>query len=136
MSATRAYSIPVTVEFEDVDGYRIAHHSRLIAFLERARVHLLADLGVDLHETMVVLHELRVRFRKPARLLDRLDVSVAVETVDDLRVVLDQRIRKGAETIVFATCSLAFVDPVEGSVVGTPDGFRQALTSLPKSAGR
>jgi len=45
----KEYTFQVTVEFEDVDSYKIAHHTRLIAYLERARVHFLTDLGFDLH---------------------------------------------------------------------------------------
>ena len=64
------YTFPVTVEFEDVDSYRIAHHTKVIAFLERARVHMLADMGLDLSpgKTHMVLYNLSIRYIKRAKL--------------------------------------------------------------------
>lgn len=129
--AAEPFCYPVTVEFEDVDSYGIAHHSRLVCYLERARLRFITGLGLDLGPGRVVpvLHDLRVRFSKPVRLLDRLDVSVLVESVSDYRLELGYRIRRGTETVLRASTTIAFADLEAGSIVPAPQAFVDALAA-------
>jgi acyl-CoA thioester hydrolase len=116
---------PVAVEFEDVDSYGIAHHTKLVAYLERARLRFFHRLGFDLGPGRVVpvLHEVRMRFSKPARLLDTLEVSVFVESVNDFRLELGYRIRRGPEMIARATTVIAFADLEAGGIVAAPEAY-------------
>jgi YbgC/YbaW family acyl-CoA thioester hydrolase len=125
------FRCPVTVEFEDVDGYGIAHHSRLVCYLERARVRFIRSLGLDLEpgETFPVLHDLRVRFAKPVRLLEQLEVAVFVESVSDYRLELGYRIRRGDETVLRASTTIAFADRVAGTLVAAPQVYVDALAA-------
>ncbi len=43
-SPLHEFSIPITVEFEDADSYKIAHHAKLVSYLERARVRYFSGL--------------------------------------------------------------------------------------------
>ena len=120
-------SIPVTVEFEDVDSFGIAHHTRLLAYLERARLRLLVSLGVDLAGVAPVVYRLEARFRRPARLLDRLEVAARVRDADDYRVGLEYRIRRGDETLVKARSTIAFADLERGALGTVPEALSRAL---------
>ena len=126
---TREYVHPITVEFEDVDAFRIVHHAKFVLFLERARLHLFADRGVDLEPGPVhpVLYRLEVEYKKPARLLDRLAVSVGIDSVDEYRLVLGYRVRKGAELIAKARTTLAFIDAATQDLVPVPPEFVERL---------
>jgi len=125
----------VTVEFEDVDSYGIAHHSRLVCYLERARLRFIKGLGLELGPGQVVpvLHDLRVRFSKPVKLLERLDVSVFVESVSDYRLELGYRIRRGAETVLRASTTIAFADLAAGTIVAAPQAYVDALAAAART---
>jgi len=125
----RRLTVPVTVEFEDVDAYGIAHHAKLVAYLERARVRFLSELGLDLSRTDVhlVLYDLAVRFKRTAVLRDVLEVTVSVSSADAVRLVLGYQIRRAGLLIARATTGLAFVDGATKAVVPMPEEFRLAL---------
>ncbi len=124
--------VPVTVEFEDVDSYRIAHHTKLVAYLERARLRLLSELGVELYrrDLVPVLYDLKMKFRQPARLLDRLEVAVFVKDYSEYELVLGYKLRRDGETIARATTIIAFADLVTGNVAPLPQDYLDALGAL------
>jgi YbgC/YbaW family acyl-CoA thioester hydrolase len=120
--------IPVTVEFEDVDSFRIAHHARLVVYLERARVRLFAEAGLlDLGETHPVIYTLTARFLRTARLLDALTVSVFVESIEPLKVALGYRIRRGRDLVLKASTDIAFMDAKTQEVVPVPAACAERL---------
>ncbi|MCU0662510.1 MAG: acyl-CoA thioesterase [Myxococcota bacterium] len=118
-------TLPVTVEFEDVDSFRIAHHTKLVAYLERARVRFLDRHGIDLTRTdpHPVLYDLEVRFKKPARFRDAIEVSVFVESADGFRLILGYRVTRDAELLLKARTCLAFVDAASGRMVPLPQDY-------------
>lgn len=121
----KEYEFPITVEFEDVDSYKIVHHTRFIAYLERARVHFLTDLGFGLHPQglSIVLFGLEVRFKKPAFLLDKLIVSVFVIAVDDYRLELGYKIKRGDELLLRASTGIAFMNNDSREIVPAPEEY-------------
>jgi len=125
----KTFSLPVTVEFEDVDMYRIVHHTRLVAYLERARVRFFAEAGVDLESEgpHLVLYNLSMRFVKTARFLDRLEVAVSVDAMSEYKITLGYRILRGDELLVKASTDLAFVDPGTGELASLPEAFAQKM---------
>lgn len=122
-------TVTVTVEFEEVDSFRIAHHTKLIAYLERARLRLLSSLGLDLWGPggAPVLYELRVRFRKPARLLDRLEVTASVRDFDDWTLALGYRLERGSDVIARASSVIAFADLDSGELRPLPTTLTATL---------
>jgi YbgC/YbaW family acyl-CoA thioester hydrolase len=123
------HQFSITVQFEEVDSYRIAHHTKLIAFVERARVDLFRQLGIEIDgvDYAIVLHALNVRFMAPARLLDSLLVQTRVVSADALRIILVSRIEKKSQLICKADCELAFADMHTGGVIPTPQAVLKAL---------
>lgn len=115
----------VTVEFEDVDSFRIVHHTKFIAYLERARVRFLDHYGVDMTrvDPHPVLYDLEVRFKKPARFRDRIEVSVFVESADAFRLTLGYRVVRDAELLLKARTSLAFIDATSGRMTPLPEDY-------------
>ncbi|HOU55285.1 MAG TPA: thioesterase family protein [Myxococcota bacterium] len=117
--------VPVTVEFEDVDSYGIAHHARLVAYLERARLRFLLERGLPVHPDgcLPVMADLSMRFLRPARLMDRLEVEVRLREADDFRLTLDYRIVRAGELVARARSVIAFLDPVGGGPAPVPEAF-------------
>ena len=117
--------VPVHVEFEDVDAYRIAHHTKLIAYLERARVRLFQKYNFEIIEGKysIVLHKLDIRFANPAKFLDDLTVIASLKSANESRIKLSYRIRKGKQLIAKASSELACVDPATQRIALFPDSL-------------
>ena len=117
--------VPVHVEFEDVDAYRIAHHTKLIAYLERARVRLFQKYNFEIIEGKysIVLHKLDIRFANPAKFLDDLIVIASLKSANESRIKLSYRIRKGKQLIAKASSELACVDPATQRIALFPDSL-------------
>jgi 4-hydroxybenzoyl-CoA thioesterase len=119
--------LQVTVEFEDVDGYGIAHHTQLLHYLERARLRLFARCGLLEGGLVPVLHDLQVRFHRPARLLEQLQVVLEVEAADAVRLRLRYQVRRGETLLLRARSVIAFWDPRAGTLTPVPEAVLVAL---------
>jgi acyl-CoA thioester hydrolase len=121
----RVITYPVTVQFEDVDSYRIVHHTKLVTYLERGRVHFLSRAGFDIrsknHE--MVLYTITMTFKKPARFLDELIVSVYLQSRETFKCTLAYRITRDNELIAKAETEIAFVDTETKEIVPIPDSL-------------
>ena len=115
----------VHVEFEDVDAYRIAHHTKLIAYLERARVRFFQKFDFDIltGKYSIVLHKLDIRFANPAKFLDDLTVIVSLKSVNESRIKLSYRISKDKQLIAKASSELACIDAVTQRIALFPDSL-------------
>lgn len=69
---------PVRVYYEDTDASGVVYHARYLAFFERARSEALRAAGfsqqqlIDEQQVAFTLANIRVHYRKPARLDDEL----------------------------------------------------------------
>ncbi len=117
--------VPVHVEFEDVDAYRIAHHTKLIAYLERGRVRFFRKYDFDIvaGKYAIVLHKLDIRFANPAIFLDDLTVTVSLKSINQSRIKLSYRIHKDTKLIAKASSELACIDPVTQRISLFPDSL-------------
>ncbi len=121
----KTVTYPITVQFEDVDSYRIVHHTKLIAYLERARVYYLAQLGYDIRKKSCefVLYSCTITFKSPARLLDELTVSAWLKSVETFRCTLAYKIHRGTDLIAKAETAIAFIDPQTKDIIPVPEDF-------------
>ena len=106
---------PIRVAFDEVDMYGIVHHSKLLVYLERARITLFVEGGINpgtLEETGfgLIVVETELKFRNPARFGEELQVETRVQRLSPVTVTLDYRITRGADTILTGTMRLAAVD--------------------------
>lgn len=114
-------SVTVTVQFDEVDSYRVVHHSRLVAYLERARVRLFADCGFDLSrpDLAALVYSLQTRFVRPARLLDQLMVHCRIQEIQGFKVLLEERIEKDGQLVMKSHTQLVFTNTADNSVLPT-----------------
>jgi acyl-CoA thioesterase FadM len=64
-----------------------------------------------------------VQYKKPAFLLDRLEVSVHVQSIDTYRLVLGYKVKRGDELIAKASTTLAFVETATKRLIPVPGVF-------------
>ncbi len=122
---------PIHVAFDEVDMYGIVHHSKLLVYLERARIALFTAEGMtpgSLEQTGfgLVVVEARIRFKIPAQFDDDLVVETAVARLSPVTVTLDYRILRDDDVILTGTIRLAAVGR-DGKPTRLPDQGRAIL---------
>lgn len=129
MKNKKKFSVPVTVEFEDVDSYKIAHHTKMVAYLERARLRFLGELGFEIHPKglSIVMYNLEMRFKATAKIMDKLTIETMIKSYDDYRIDLFSRIMRDDRILVRATVGIAFMDETSEQIVPIPDKLITAI---------
>ena len=119
----------IRVEFEDVDSYKIAHHTKLLAYLERARTDYFSNVGIPLGELpfAVLVQQVSMRFISSARLFDEVTVSVAIKSCESYKFVVEQKIMRGSELLVKAQVTHALQDFNTSEIVAVPDTFFELM---------
>jgi len=102
-----SFSFPVRVYWEDTDAGGIVFYANYLKFMERARTEWLRLLGIEqqrLRETsggMFVVAETQLKYLRPARLDDQLQVTAALHQAGSASLTIAQQ--------VFATATPADV---------------------------
>jgi acyl-CoA thioester hydrolase len=127
------FSFPVRVYYEDTDAAGVVYYANYLKFMERARTEWLASLGFPLaafereHGVAFVVHRAEIDFLAPARLNDRLDVTVEPAERGASRLVAMQEVRRGPVAITRARIALACVDTARWKPARMPKPLQQAL---------
>lgn len=113
------HALSVRVYWEDTDASGLVYHASYVRFMERGRTELLRRLGLDqrpLLEGMAgapiffVVRAMELEFMKPAAMDDLLSVETRVRQLGGASLTLDQRVLRGAETLVAATVKVVCVE--------------------------
>lgn len=119
------HRFPLRVYFEDTDVAQVVYYANFLKYMERARSDMLRIAGVDQRAAMergqgaYVVAEVRIRYRKPARLDDALLVVSHLRGVRPASTHLHQRVMRGDELLCEADVTAAFVAP-DGRPVRQP----------------
>jgi acyl-CoA thioester hydrolase len=117
MTTVGSFRWPVRVYYEDTDAGGVVYYANYLRFLERARTEWLASLGFTLtalqcdYRALFVVHRLDIEYRRPARLYDALEVTLALATLGRSRLAAVQDVLRGEERLVGARVTLACLDP-------------------------
>jgi acyl-CoA thioester hydrolase len=123
------------VYYQDTDAGGVVFHAQYLAFMERARTELLNAAGLDLarlaneRRVMFFVHELAVRYHKPARLNELIAVSAEVVKMGRASLVFRQRVERDDELLVEAEVTLAVVDTDRMRPARMPDELRKVLAT-------
>ncbi|MCA9299580.1 MAG: acyl-CoA thioesterase, partial [Phycisphaerales bacterium] len=114
----------VRVRYCECDPMGVAHHASYLPWLEMARTELVRDQGVsyasmEREGTFLVVADLSVRYRRPARYDDVLEIVTEVSRLTRARVEHTYEVRLAerdgvvADRVLLATATttLACVDP-------------------------
>ena len=127
-----AHLHPIRVYFEDTDAGGMVYYANYLKFAERARTEMLRAAGISHAEMvaqdglMLVVRRCTAEFHRSARLDDALEVETRVSGVAGASILLDQAIRRGSETLVEITVTVACVTK-EGRATRLPKRLRQAV---------
>jgi acyl-CoA thioester hydrolase len=112
----REHHFALTVYFEDTDAYGIVYYANYLKFMERARSDMIRVVGVDQSAELrasgsaYAVVEVDIRYRKPGRLGDDLQVISTVDQVRASSVHIQQRVMRGSEMLSDARLTAAFLD--------------------------
>jgi acyl-CoA thioester hydrolase len=125
--ATRVY-------WEDTDAGGIVYYANYLKYFERARTEWLRSLGVEqgaLRErlgAMFIVSRTAMRYLRPARLDDLLEVTVAVRDAARVSLHLEQQALRGTELLAEGDIRIACVDAPTLKPRRIPD---EVLSRLP-----
>jgi len=103
------------VYFQDTDAGEVVYHGTYLDFLERARTEWLRHLGFEQQQIkhrfgmLFIVRSLDIRFIRPARLDDLVDVSVDVSHLGRAQVTLAQEVSCDRSPLLRAAVNLACV---------------------------
>jgi tol-pal system-associated acyl-CoA thioesterase len=124
--------LELRVYMEDTDAQGIVYYVNYLRFFERGRSEFLESLGVPMSEAArpdcrLVVYEVRVKFRKPASLGDRLEVVTSMLRASEYRITFRQQIRRKGEdeALVSGETDVVAIDQ-NGTLTELPAYFSQA----------
>lgn len=105
----REHRLPLRIYYEDTDLSGAVYHANYVRYLERGRSEFIRAIGAS-HSSLMsaatpmtfMVSALDLRFMRPARIDDRLEIRTTVEQVRGARIACRQRIMRGGETILEA----------------------------------
>ena len=106
----------LSVYFEDTDAYGIVYYANYLKFMERVRSDMIRAVGVDQAAELLqsgsayAVVEVDIKYRRPGKLGDDLQVVSRVEQVRASSVDIHQRVMRGPELLTDATVTAAFLD--------------------------
>jgi acyl-CoA thioester hydrolase len=106
----------LSVYFEDTDAYGIVYYANYLKFMERARSDFIRAVGVDQTAELrrsgsaYAVVDVHIKYRRPARLGDDIQVISSVEQVRASSVDIHQRVMRGPELLTDARVTAAFLD--------------------------
>jgi acyl-CoA thioester hydrolase len=113
----QTHLLPVRVYYEDTDFSGIVYHANYLRFLERGRTDFLRVAGVDqgalwsgADKIAFVVYRMSLDFLKPAKVDDALIVETRFSAKGGVRLIGDQAITRGAETLLRATVEVVGID--------------------------
>jgi len=130
-----AFIWPVRVYYEDTDSGGVVYHANHLRFFERARTEWLRSKGFEQdglreqHRLLFTVHSLDIRYLKPVRFNDLLQVSTRVDTPRRASLVFDQRILTEDMQATFcrAMVRVACVDSCTHAPRPIPDALMRTI---------
>ena len=101
-----AFRPPLRVYWEDTDAGGVVFYANYLKFFERARTEWLRALGIGQQRLMAedglmfVVADTALRYLRPARLDDLLEITVAVTEAGRASLRLQQQARRDGELLV------------------------------------
>lgn len=129
-------SAPIRVRYQETDCMKVVYYSNYLVYFEIGRVEYLRHQGLAISEIDRRLHmpvvDARVRYLKPARLDDLLEVRCWVSERRRASFTFAYEIvNEAGETIATGTTLHACMDPSTGKMIGLPAWLQAILPAPP-----
>jgi len=125
---------PIQVYYEDTDAGGVVYHSQYLNFMERARTEFLRSLGLmqttlrDDLDILFVVRDIQIRFKKPAKFDDVLNVNTQLIKVGRSLLEFEQNIYRGDLHLIAAKVDVVCIGANSFRPVSIPDQMIRLLT--------
>jgi len=127
-----AHRRELRIYLEDTDAQGVVYHANYLKYCERSRTDILTEAGFSLESLRgrgwtLMVHEMNIKFHRPARLHDVIEVRTGVRRSSDYRLVFHHEVRLLGEEklLVAADAHVVAVGP-DGGLVSLPEGLPSA----------
>jgi acyl-CoA thioester hydrolase len=128
----RSSSFSLRVYYEDTDLAGVVYYANYLKFIERARSEWVRELGIDQAQlkeetgTVFAVRHLTADYIAPAKFDDLLAVTTQPIQLQGARLVLDQQVMRGAQTLFAARVTLVAMS-ANGAPTRLPAALRAAI---------
>ncbi len=137
MSEVPIFRWPLRVYYEDTDASGVVYHANYLRWFERARTEWLRELGYEQHGlaqglgAVFTVASMEIAFRRPARLDDRLEVTLGVASVRAASLQFEQQLYRFGDEALLASARVRVgcVDADTFRPVPVPPELRSAMAS-------
>lgn len=127
------FSVPMRVYIEDTDAGGIVYYANYLKFMERARTEYMRSLGygkVALFDGLqLVVHDLQLKYHKPAVLDDEIIVSAKLTGVTRVTFSMSQTVYLGDQLLVEGSVRVACINADTKRPKAVPKEMFENLTS-------
>lgn len=131
MSGLAEFTWPIRVYYEDTDASGVVYHANYLRWFERARTEWLRAMGYSQERLRTefnlafTLADIEVRYRKPARLDDELEVQTQVTQLRRASMRFGQVLRRrgGGEVLAEGSVRVACVLATTFGPTALPEGL-------------
>ena len=107
------FRFAIRVYYEDTDAGGIVYYANYLKYMERARTEWLGSLGYELtalervEGIVFVVHRVEIDYRMPAKLGERIDVTVTLVELNRASMLIEQDVLRGDDSLTHARVALA-----------------------------
>ena len=129
------HTFTLRVYYEDTDLAGIVYYANYLKFIERARSEWVRGLGIDQAKLRTeqglafAVRRVEADYLRPALFDDVLTVQTALADHSGARLVLDQAVLRGEQTLFKARVTLACLTAI-GAATRFPAAMRAAVTQV------
>jgi acyl-CoA thioester hydrolase len=134
------HRIAYRVYYEDTDSLGLVYHANYLKFMERGRTEFVETTGRTIAEwnesgVLVVVYAMKIQFKKPAKLGDRIDVVSKFRVDSDYRGTFEQRVERSGEVLVAADVEVVCLG-ADQKLCEMPEEFRKLALRSAVAEGR
>jgi acyl-CoA thioester hydrolase len=124
------HSFAVRVYYEDTDMGGVVFYANYLKFMERGRTEWLRAVGVNQSDLAAqeqrgfMVTELNIRYLKPARLDDLLQIESEVTRMGRASLHFHQSIRRNGELLTVSSIQICCVETVNMRIAAIPQSVR------------
>jgi acyl-CoA thioester hydrolase len=121
---------PIRIYYEDTDSGGVVYHSNYLKYMERARTEWLRDFKVDQKalkdnlNLMFVVHEIDIKFIRPAVFNDEIEVQTKLEKLGSVKIELEQKIFRSSELLIESRVVVASVNSISMKPMRIPNEIK------------
>lgn len=127
ISTMAAHVRTVRIYLEDTDAQGVVYHVNYLKYCERSRTDILLEQGFKLADLQargwtLVVHEMQVKFRRPARLHDDVRIVTTAKKNSEYRITFNhEAFLDGTQTLLLTAKVEVVAISVDGDLKSLPD---------------